>query len=362
MLLGKWSVGGVESVVFNYYREIDPSLFQFDFFYDADSTVEPPIDLIKKGARFIKVSPYQSLNHYISELRSHFRREHYCIVHSHLNTLSVFPLYAAWKEGVQIRIAHNHSVPGGNDYFRNTVKIFLRAFSKLFATDYFACSEKAGKWMFGEKIFESGNVFVMKNAIDFLLFSNHDIDNSIKLKKELNLENYFVVGHVGRFTFAKNHLFLLDIFCEILKVLPRAKLLLVGDGELHGKILKKITDLGIQDNVVLTGEVPNPHLYYSLMDVLVLPSVFEGLSMTTVESQAAMKNIVISRAIPQEAVFSNACHYMDDYSSAEDWAKQVIKASTNKIVFSEQKKAYFIKDATKALERKYLSLLNKENQ
>ena len=169
-IMGKLWAGGVEMVVFNYYRAIDKSKIQFDFYYDADSTVEPPQDLIDMGARFYKIPPYQKLPQYIRELKKHLKENQYLIVHSHLNTLSVFPLFVAWMCRVPVRVAHNHSVPSGKELKRDALKYFLRIFGRVFPTDYFACSEKAGRWMFGNRNYDAGKVVVIKNATDFERF------------------------------------------------------------------------------------------------------------------------------------------------------------------------------------------------
>lgn len=357
-IMGKLWAGGVESVVFNYYRAIDKSRYQFDFYYDADSTVEPPQELIDMGARFIKIPPYQKLNEYLKILENYFKENNYQMVHSHLNTLSVFPLYAAKRAGVPIRIAHNHSVPGGHELFRNLAKNILKYFSKVNATDYFACSEKAGRWLFGDKDFNSGKVFVMKNAIDFSKY-NRPVRETVDIKQKLNLENKFVVGHVGRFTFAKNHKFVIEVFNEILKKRANAVLLLVGDGELHKEIVDQIHYLDLDSHVVMTGKVSDPQKYYAVMDVLILPSVFEGLSMTTIEAQAAGKNILVSHAVPNEAVISDGCHYMDEGSSVTDWAVKAIDVADKNVEFDHNKADYDIYNAVKKLEQKYGQLLNK---
>lgn len=229
-IMGKLWAGGVEMVVFNYYRAIDKSKIQFDFYYDADSTVEPPQDLIDMGARFYKIPPYQKLPQYIRELKKHLKENQYLIVHSHLNTLSVFPLFVAWMCRVPVRVAHNHSVPSGKELKRDALKYFLRIFGRVFPTDYFACSEKAGRWMFGNRNYDAGKVVVIKNATDFERF-RADEETIEKLKKQLGLNDKFVIGHIGRFTFAKNHEFLLDVFKKISDIRNDAVLLLVGDGE-----------------------------------------------------------------------------------------------------------------------------------
>lgn len=361
--------GGVEAVVFNYYRVIDHSRYQFDFYYDEDSTVEPPKDLIDMGARFIMLPPYQKLPQYIKELRKHLRTEKYIIVHSHLNTISVFPLYAAWKEHIPVRIAHNHSVPGGNELKRNVIKRILKYLAKLFSTDYFACSEKAGRWMFGNKAFNDGKVYVVKNAVDFNKFKITDVEVEMK-KKALGLEGKFVVGHIGRFTYAKNHQFLLDVFKEITKRIANAALLLVGDGELHDKIVDGIIRRDLESKVVIVGKVHNTEIYYKLNDVIILPSVFEGLSMTTVESQVAGVPAVISKAIPSEAVISDGCTYMDINDLPEKWAQAAINAAKKtqnmvtstikqKIKLNSMSYTYNIHYAVKKLEEKYDSVLKR---
>lgn len=150
----------------------------------------------------------------IRELKKHLKENQYLIVHSHLNTLSVFPLFVAWMCRVPVRVAHNHSVPSGKELKRDALKYFLRIFGRVFPTDYFACSEKAGRWMFGNRNYDAGKVVVIKNATDFERF-RADEETIEKLKKQLGLNDKFVIGHIGRFTFAKNHEFLLDVFKKI---------------------------------------------------------------------------------------------------------------------------------------------------
>lgn len=362
-IIGKMWAGGVEMVVFNYYRELDKNKVQFDFFYDEDSTIEPPKDLIAMGARFYKIPPYQDLKKYSSVLRKHFKENNYNIVHSHINTLSVFPLFIAKTVGIPVRIAHNHSVPGGKEWKRNVLKYFLKIFSKVFSTDYFACSEKAGRWLFGNKCFEKDKVVVIKNAIDFNKFVISNEERSA-FRQQLCLNEKLVVGHVGRFTFAKNHELLLLIFKEILKSRKEAVLLLIGDGELHQKIKDQIAELDLVDSVVLTGKVSNPEKYYPLMDVLVLPSIFEGFSLTTLEAQAAGVPIVLSEVVPKEAIISNGCRYMNSNDAPSFWAKATIEISSTNVVLSQQSAAYNINESALKLTKWYLKKQSnlKENE
>lgn len=350
-IMGKLWAGGVEMVVFNYYRAIDKSKVQFDFYYDADSTVEPPQDLIDMGARFIKVPPYQKLPQYIKTLKRHFKENNYKIVHSHINTLSVFPLFSAWTCHIPVRIAHNHSVPGGNEFKRNALKYFLRLFAKVFATDYFACSEKAGRWMFGDTTFEKGKVLLMRNAIDFDRF-RPDQDFVESRKKDLEIEDKYVIGCIGRFTFAKNHKFLINVFSEIIKKRDDVVLLLVGDGELRSDIVRWIKEKNIQDNTILVGQVADPENYYRLCNVVAVPSLFEGLSLTTIESQIAGVPVVISNAVPDEAIISNGVTKINDTNSVSLWVSSLM--SEKVVSLNDSSQDYNIENAVIKVEEWYL--------
>lgn len=352
-VIGKMLAGGVETFVFNYYREIDKSKIQFDFYYDEDSSVEPPKDLLAMGARFIKLPPYQKLWKYIITLKKHIKENQYIIIHSHLNTLSVFPLFSAWLSGVPIRIAHNHSVTGGNEKFRNGLKCFLRLFSKLLATDYCACSEKAGRWLFGNRSYDDGLVKIIRNAIDYNTFFSNE-KNKKKILSYYKLEGKFVVGHVGRFTFAKNYPFLFDVFIEIKRERSNAVLLLVGDGELHNLIVDNINKYGLSDSVIMVGKTLHPEIYYNAMNVMVLPSIFEGLSIATVEAQASSVPVVISTAIPEEALISDGYRYLNINEKPNIWAEQAIALSSKKPKFLNSYKDYDIKVAAPQLTDWYL--------
>lgn len=357
-IMGKLCAGGVEAVVYNYYKEIDKTKFQFDFYYDADSTVEPPADLIAMGARFFKIPPYQKVSDYQKVIRGYFRENHYEIVHSHINTLSVFPLYAAWREKIPVRIAHNHSVPGGREWKRNALKYTLRLFAKVFPTDYFSCSEKAGRWLFGNRTFDEGRVYVVKNAIDFSRFCPDETQRT-SLRHQLGIENDFVVGHVGRFTFAKNHIFLINIFNEICRRKPSGKLVLVGDGEEHDSIVAEINRLNLQDRVIFVGKTAEAYKYYRVFDVMILPSLYEGLSMAAVESQACGCPALVSTVVPEEAIISNGCRYLSLEEPADKWAEEALKVSEIQVKLDERADSYRIEKAVKDLEQKYKELLER---
>ena len=121
-IMGNWLGGGVESVVMNYYRHIDRTKKQFDFLCDEDSTNIPYEEIEQLGGRVILVPPYQKVFKYQKELIRIFKKNNYKIVHSHINTLSVFPLRAAKKAGVKVRIAHSHSTTNKKEWKKNLMK------------------------------------------------------------------------------------------------------------------------------------------------------------------------------------------------------------------------------------------------
>ena len=177
--------GGVESVVMNYYKNIDKNKIQFDFICDQDSPNIPYEAVESLGGKIILIPPYQKIFSYRKELKNILKNNHYKIIHSHINTLSVFPLSIAKKVGIPIRIAHSHSTTTKKEWKRNFLKQILRPFSKKFATHYFGCSKLAGTWQFGKKEWKKGNILIVNNAIDVTKFQYRPTKRK-EIRKELN--------------------------------------------------------------------------------------------------------------------------------------------------------------------------------
>ena len=269
--------GGVESVVMNYYRNIDRDKIQFHFLCDEDSTDIPYDEIEKLGGKVIVIPPYQKLFKYQKELYKIFKENNYKIVHSHINALSVFPLRVAKKAGVPIRIAHSHSTSNKKEWKKNIVKNILRPFSKVYANKFFACTKHAGEWLFGKKIIERKELNVINNAIDLKKFEfNEKIRED--LRKEFGIkEDTIVIGHIGRFMKQKNHDFLIDVFNELIKKDENSILILIGQGPLLNDMKQKVRDLKIEDKVKFIGQVTDVEKYYNIMDVFLFPSIYEGL-------------------------------------------------------------------------------------
>lgn len=360
-IIGKLSAGGVEAVLFNYYRFIDKSKIQFDFFYDADSTVAPPQSLLDMGARFYCIPPYQHLPDYLKALYAHFRDNRYLIVHSNMNTLAVFSLFAAWRAGVPVRIVHNHSTAGKGETKKNILKYILRPFAGLFATDRCACSRYAGAWMFGKKAVVSGKVMILNNAIDCAKF-RYDAVIRQKMRQQLGVQGRFVVGHVGRFCYQKNHAFLIDLFAQVHRQEPAAVLLLVGSGELMDEVRAKVHAKNLDDAVLFLGVRQDVSQLYQAMDCFVLPSRYEGLGMVGIEAQAAGLPCVFSDEVPREAALTGNVRYLSLSAPVTAWAAAVLEARNfaRKDMLEAVRAAGFdIKQEAEKLEHFYHARLNK---
>ena len=350
-IMGKWVGGGVEAVIMNYYRNIDRSKVQFDFICDEDSTNIPYDEIKKLGGRVIICPPYQKIFKYEKFLIDLFKKNNYKIVHSNINALSVFPLRAAKKAEVPIRIAHSHSTTNKKEWKKNLMKQALRPFSKKYATDYFACSELAGRWLFGDKTFEQGKVTIINNAIDLDKFK-YDEKVRKEKRKELNINDHtLVVGHIGRFVAQKNHTFLIDIFNELHKKEKNSILLLIGQGPLMSEIKQKVDSLGISDSVKFLGQRDDVNELYNIMDLFLFPSLYEGLGMVLIEAQANGLPCIASTEVPKIADISNNVQFYDLNDSIDIWLKNY---DTNRFKFICKNCIYDIKKEAEKLEKYYM--------
>lgn len=361
-IMGKWVGGGVESVVMNYYRYIDRTKIQFDFICDDDSTNIPYEEIEKLGGKVILIPPYQKVFKYHNKLKKILKEGHYKIVHSHINTLSVFSLFAAKCAGVPVRIAHSHSTTNKKEKKKNLLKQVLRPFSKLFATDYMCCSELAGRWLFGDKEYDKGNVYLLNNAIDLEKFKYNESLRKEK-RKELGIsDDTLVIGHVGRFVAQKNHGYLIDIFNEIHKKNNNSVLLLAGQGPLMEEIKNKVKSLKLEKNVKFLGQRNDANELYQAFDVFLLPSLYEGLPVVGVEAQATGLLCELSNDMTKETKVLNITKFMSLNNTPEEWADNILddvkkykRIDTSKEMTA---KNFNIKEEAKKLEEYYLDLYN----
>lgn len=355
-VMGKMVGGGVEAVVMNYYRHIDRSKVRFDFLVDADSTMVPREEMESLGGRVFVVPPYQNFLLYQKELIDLFKREGWVAVHSHINALSVFPLRAAKLAGVPVRIAHSHSTSGKGEYAKNAVKWVLRRFSNSYPTHRIACSDKAGRWLFGEK----QDYTLFYNAIDLDSFA-FDAEKRFRTRDALGIpETTFAVGHIGRFMTQKNHAFLIAAFAKFNELEPDSLLLLAGNGELLAQTKELTAKLGIADRVRFLGYRSDAGCLYQAFDCFALPSLYEGLPLVAVEAQRAGLRCLLSTAITREVALTDGAEFLD-IDSTDEWARafEAVSQKRDRIdapggLFA----AYNVDDASSRLQDYYCDLIS----
>lgn len=311
---------GVMNVVMNYYRNIDRSKYQFDFLYfeSKDEKLEKEICDLGGNIYFIEKPSLKRLIRTFNVFNNFFRkyRSRYHIIHLHEIYLVHFIGYFCKKYGIKRLITHAHTTKYSDNpknAFRNKL---MCAGLKSSATDYFACSKAAGRFYYGVGMVDNGNVKIVPNAINI---EKYKFDKNIRneLRKKLNIEKNFVIGHVGRMVIQKNQKFLLKIFRKILNKRKDVILLIVGDGPLRNELETIIEQLDMKNNVLLLGAKEDVYKYYSVMDVFVLPSLFEGFPVVGLEAQANGLKCVFSSNITEEVGLYN-CVFLK-LENIDDW-------------------------------------------
>lgn len=318
--------GGMESVVMNYYRHIDIQKIQFDFLcYDEQPAYSDEIKNLG-GKIFIITSRRKNLKRNRDELRLFFKEysQEYVAVWENANSLSdIAPLVFAKKYGVTNRIIHAHNSKNMGGKITQLLHSINRLRIQRYANHFWACSQLAGEWMYPQSVLSTKNYQIIKNAIDLSKFA-YNKDIRLKKRKELKIENCFVIGHVGRFHFQKNHQFLIDIFNEVHKNFDNSILLLIGQGEDEQIIREKVKSLGLLDYVKFLGARADTAELYQAMDIFVLPSHFEGLGLVLIEAQANGLPCYASDCIPKEAQVTSSCQYLSLNLSAEKWVDKIM--------------------------------------
>ncbi|TGY66069.1 glycosyltransferase family 1 protein [Dubosiella muris] len=363
-IIQRMEAGGTQALLMNIYRKIDRTKLQFDFLVVYKENQFYDNEIKEMGGKVYKLSFREDLNllKFQKDLANFFEQHHeYQIVHCHAYTIGYFCLKAAMKAGIPTRIAHSHSNGVLHDikYFP---RLFMQRKFTKYATDLFACSEEAGKYLFKSQPFQ-----ILKNAIDSKQFiANADIRKEIRA--ELGISESFVLGHVGRLKPEKNHDFLLDVFSEIKKRKKEAELILIGTGPLEEKIRNKISEMNLGNCVHLLGNRKDMSRVYQAMDIFVFPSLYEGLGIVAIEAQAAGIPIICSDKIPSEVNITPLYKKMSLDDSIENWSKEIIKNSKNELRHKDTyqliiKAGYEIEKVANNLEKFYLdSANNKEKE
>ncbi|MDO4282318.1 MAG: glycosyltransferase family 1 protein [Clostridia bacterium] len=346
---------GLETMLMNYYRNIDRDKIQFDFLTHRPYKSDYDGEIIKLGGRVYYAPRLYPQNYpkYFKWMKEFFlEHPEYKIVHSHIDAMSYIPLLAAKKNNIPIRIAHSHSTSIDKD-FKYLLKQYYRMKINKVSTHNLACGYEAGKFLFKGRKFK-----IISNAVDASKF--YYVEKIRKLKrKELNIDDEFVVGHIGRICYPKNHKFLIDIFEEIIRIYSKSKLLIVGMGEKEEEIKEYVKSKSLEEKIKFLGSRNDVSELYQAMDVFVLPSLFEGIPLVGIEAQFSDLPCFFSDRVPKEAKFNEKTKFVSLDNSPFEWAQEIIKVKDLKRVNKRNDAIdnnYDIKNTHKVLENFYFDL------
>lgn len=320
---GKMDSGGKKTLTMQYFQNFDPAKVEVWFVCDEDSNAVPTDEIEAAGGHVAWVTPYQHLCGNMRDMRRLFDEVGFDVVHAWDSTMNLFPLRMAKGAGIPVRISESLSMAHGGEP-KTVLKLILRRFSHLFATHFLACGEDCGRWQFGDKYYDAGRVDVFKTAITSERYA-YDPELRTRVRSELGVpESAPLLGFIGRFAYQKNPMFLLEVFREVVRLRPDARLLLIGDGEYREQMLAYIDAEGIGDSVIYLGRREDIVGFYQAMDCFLLPSMYEGLPVVGLEAQVAGLDVFFSDEITPEAAFCELGHFRPLADGAGAWAEGIV--------------------------------------
>lgn len=318
-VFGIMNRGGAETFIMNVYRKIDRNKIQFDFIVHSEEKGDFDDEISALGGEIYSIPRYTGTNHY--SYKKAWRKllpklNNSKVIHSHINSTASIFFKILKKEGFYL-IAHSHSTSNGSGLSSKVKNIYQKKINTYSDTN-FACGEDAGNWLFG-----AGKFDILKNGIDPENFS-FSIENRINIRKELAIEDNLVFGHVGSFNEVKNHDFIIDTFKSYHSSQPNSSLLLVGDGKLKKIIEKKVNKYGIIDSVKFLGLQSDISSLMSAMDVLLFPSLYEGIPVTLIEAQSVGLTCFVSDKVSKEASISEYIKFIEIDAGTEKWKYNMV--------------------------------------
>ncbi len=315
-IVGAIYPGGMENFIMNLYRNIDREQLQFDIAVHARKENDYVEQIEKMGGR-VYVLPRLTSNP-IKSLKMLYRlvkENDYPVVIRHTSNALVAPQLLTARIAGAKTVCHSHTETDDMLILHKLGRLMMG----VAATNKLACSDKAGKWMFGNSKFE-----IVHNAIDIDKFK-YQQEKAQKIRDEFGLGNAKVYGHIGNFAPVKNHTFLLKIFKEISLLDNNVRFFCIGEGNLRKDIESEIQQLGLSDKVILTGIRKDVDCFMSCFDMLIFPSIFEGLPLTLIEAQAAGLPSLISDAITKDVIVTQNLVEMESIEgNASVWAQKAV--------------------------------------
>lgn len=341
-IVPKLNIGGIESMLFNYYTLISNSDIKWDFIVHGNEIGDIEKKMLRLGCNVYHITPKKdNIFKYITDLIKVYKSDNYNIVHAHQSDMCFFPLMIAKLCGIKIRIAHAHTCMG--DYNNVNLKRRLIHFlNNLIATDLAYCGIAAKKWSFGAR---SKKGTWIPNGINVDKFKYSDYYRSELRNKYDIKESDIVLGMVCRLSIEKNIEFSLEIIKYILKIDKKRtyKLFIIGDGD-YKKVIESLIDkYELSENIILVGRVDDSFKYYSFFDIFLLPSFFEGFPVSLIEAQCSSLFSIISDRISNESIINdNIAQCSIEKNNVEEWASLIINYEKNKRFYNKELDQYDI--------------------
>ena len=318
--------GGVEMVVYRYISHMDPE--GYHWICISYTTPEEHVRRMfeEKGFQVYRVtSKRENFLKSCLEMWKILRENHVQIVHSHMTLWCFVPNLLGMAAGAEMRISHSHLAmhPRG---IQRPVYWFLKKMSKWTATARFACGEEAARFLYGKR--GAKNAVIMNNALDWETF-RFDAGVRAEMRREYGLTDCTAVGHVACFREQKNHGFLLEVFAEYHRREENSRLILIGDGPLLEQVKAQAGSMGLGESVLFVPPTGRVSRWYMAMDIFVLPSLYEGLCVASVEAQAAGLPAILSDRVSSETALSEYVKFLSLEDGPEVWSREIQKAVRN---------------------------------
>lgn len=316
--------GGAETMIYNYTSKMNRDEYNFYLLYQH-TPVEKCVNEFKTLNFKLKRIP-SKVKHPIKnyrETKKFLIENKIDVIHCHMTLSNFIPLMAAKRTKVKLRICHSHEAgTSSKNFISNILNSVYKRICLLCANKYVACGKEAGKFLY-----RNNDFIILNNALDLEKFKyKEEIRNKIREKLGIVNDN-IVIGHIGRFIDVKNHEFIIEVFKELLNLLPKFKLVLIGSGELEKQIKGLVKKLQIEDSVIFTGVISNTNDYYNAFDIFLLPSKREGLPLVALESQANGLKCYLSKNIDTNSCIIDSCKMLP--LEKRKWVNEILNTNFN---------------------------------
>lgn len=348
---------GIGMTILNYVTNLDKSDMQVDLVVinHLEDKMKKQIESI--GSMVFEL-PERNISQlkYIKALSRVVKEGKYDVVHIHCNSCTAaVDLLGAKLGGAKMLCPHSHNTK----CVHTRMHKMLRPLFNMLYTDGFACGDLAGQWLYPGK-----NFTVLKNATNTDKYK-FNLEERERIRKKYNLDGKIAVGHVAHFTYHKNHPFLIDLFAEVTKKNRDYMLFLIGDGKFKEDMVSKVNVLGLDKNVIFVGTTLEIPAYLSAMDMMVLPSLWEGLPNVVIEWQVAGLPTLVADTVTKDCKLTDSVSFVP--LDMDRWVDTILKTKvdidrdfqSDKNIKEIAAAGYSIKEQAARLKKYYVEHLNK---